>query len=189
MFLQKIELYETTKFQYLLIPKNGSTSVLKCFERTPHVVKRELANKVRWTVVREPIDRLIAGLAYDLKLQKLSLKDISIESLFYSNMHSTVKEFHFVSHTSLQVYYLYNTGVNWYIDLNDLSVFLKMHFNKEIKLNEGSSKLEKEVGNFVHKNMHLIKPHLMADIKMYEAVQQSEQLWQWQKGRIFNEAT
>lgn len=27
----------------------------------------------------------------------------------------------------------------------------------------------------------------MPDIKLYEAAQQSEQLWQWQKGRIFDE--
>ena len=187
MLLQNIELYETKKFQYLLIPKNGSTSVLKCFEKTPHVVKKNLTNKVRWAVVREHIDILISGLAYDINLQKLSLKDISIDSLFYSNMHSIVKEFHFVSHTSLQIYYLYNVKINWYVDLKDLNIFLKMHFNKDIKINKGASKIKEQVTDFVYNNMNKIKPYLMPDIKMYEAIQQSEQLWQWQKGRIFDE--
>ena len=187
VLLQNIEFYETKNFQYLLIPKNGSTSVLKCFEKTPHVVKRNLANKVKWTVIRDPIDRLISGLAYDLSLQKLSLKDISIDSLFYSNMHSIVKEFHYVSHTSLQIYYLYNAKIDWYVDLKDLSIFLKMHFNKDIKDNKGSNKIKEQVKEFVYKNMDKIKPFLMPDIKMYETAQQSEQLWQWQKGRIFNE--
>ena len=187
MLLQKIELYETKKFQYLLIPKNGSTSVLKCFEKTPHIVTRSFANKVRWTVIREPIDRLISGLTYDLNLQKLSVKDIEIDSLFYSNIHSVVKEFHYVSHTSLQIYYLYNAKVNWYVDLKDLDIFLKMHFNKNIKINKGLTKLKSQVKDFVTKNIDKIKPFLMPDIKLYEAAQQSEQLWQWQKGRIFDE--
>ena len=62
-----------------------------------------------------------------------------------------------------------------------------MHFNKYIKINKGASKIKEQVTDFVYNNMNKIKPYLMPDIKMYEAIQQSEQLWQWQKGRIFDE--
>jgi len=187
VLLQKIEFYETKDFQYLLIPKNGSMSVKKSFEKIPHIVTRELANKVKWTVIRNPIDRLISGLAYDLNLQKLSLKDIDIKSLFYSNMHSVVKEFHYVSHTSLQIYYLFNAKINWYINIEDLDIFLKMHFSKQNRINKGINKLKEEIKRYVYDNMETIEPYLTTDIKMYETIQQSEQLWQWQKGRIFNE--
>jgi hypothetical protein len=187
VLLQKIEFYETKDFQYLLIPKNGSMSVLKSFEKIPHIVTRELANKVKWTVIRNPIDRLISGLAYDLNLQKLSLKDIDIKSLFYSNMHSVIKEFHYVSHTSLQIYYLFNAKINWYINIEDLDIFLKMHFSKQNRINKGINKLKEEIKRYVYDNMETIEPYLTTDIKMYETIQQSEQLWQWQKGRIFNE--
>ena len=38
MKFQNIELYETDKFQYLLIHKNGSTSVLDCIKHLNPIV-------------------------------------------------------------------------------------------------------------------------------------------------------
>jgi hypothetical protein len=62
-----------------------------------------------------------------------------------------------------------------------------MHFNKNVKINKGLNELKVQAKDFVLENMDKIKPYLMPDIKLYEAAQQSEQLWQWQKGRIFDE--
>jgi len=183
MLLQKIEFYETKDIQYLLIPKNGSMSVLKSFEKIPHIVTRELANKVKWTVVRNPIDRLISGLAYDLNLQKLSLKDINIKSLFYSNMHSVIKEFHYVSHTSLQIYYLFNAKINWYINIEDLDIFLKMHFNQTAHDNKSSINKKYDIEKYIDKDE--IMKYLHLDYYVYNRIKQSPFLWEWQHGKIF----
>lgn len=68
MKFQNIELYETDKFQYLLIHKNGSSSVLECIkDLNPIATEHCNFNKVRWTVIREPYERFVSGLEYDLK--------------------------------------------------------------------------------------------------------------------------
>ena len=65
---QNIEFYETDKFQYLLIQKNGSSSVRECIKHlNPTITDKANFNKVRWTVIREPYFRFVAGLNYDLK--------------------------------------------------------------------------------------------------------------------------
>ena len=62
MIFQNIELYETDKFQYLPIHKNGSSSVIKCIEDLdPSVTDQVNFNKIKWTVIREPYARFISG--------------------------------------------------------------------------------------------------------------------------------
>ena len=79
MLFQNIELYETNNFQYLLIHKNGSSSVVECLKNTNYIITDKInLNKVRWTVIREPYERFITGVKYDLKRQNLSYKDINV---------------------------------------------------------------------------------------------------------------
>ena len=76
MKFQNIELYETDKFQYLLIHKNGSSSVLESIKHLNPIVTYECNfNKIRWTVIREPFERFVSGLKYDLKRHSVELKD------------------------------------------------------------------------------------------------------------------
>jgi hypothetical protein len=71
MQFQNIELYETDKFQYLLIHKNGSSSVRACVDPlNPFVTNKINLNKIKWTVIRDPYERFVSGLKYDLKRQK-----------------------------------------------------------------------------------------------------------------------
>ena len=61
MFFQNVELYETDKFQYLLIHKNGSTSIRECMKDLNPVVTNKINfQKVRWTVIREPYNRFVS---------------------------------------------------------------------------------------------------------------------------------
>ena len=58
MIFQNIELLETDKFQYLLIHKNGSSSVSKCMESLNfNLTNRIDLGKIRWTVIRDPYER------------------------------------------------------------------------------------------------------------------------------------
>tara|TARA_Y100001972_G_C7644043_1_gene323572 strand:- start:209 stop:751 length:543 start_codon:yes stop_codon:yes gene_type:complete len=180
MYFQNIEFYETDKFQYLLIHKNGSSSVKETIKYLEPTFSTELNfSKPRWTVIRDPYERFISGLKYDLKRHNLNIEDIDIKSLFNSRIHHHSRARGNVNHTASQVPYLINSHINYYVELTDLSTFLKMHFknvehknmNKiDIKLN-----LDKEE----------IMKHLELDYYIYNSILNSSCLWKWQQGNIF----
>ena len=52
MYFQNIELFETDKFQYLLIHKNACSSVLKTIEHLSPVATEIKSNKkIKWAVI------------------------------------------------------------------------------------------------------------------------------------------
>ena len=131
MFFQNIEFFETEQFQYLLIHKNGSSSIKKCMTNMNcHFTSNVNLNKVRWTVIRDPYERFMSGLKYDLIKQDLKLEDINKDDLYQSLVNLKTRNQGNVNHTASQIPYLINTHINWYVDLKDLTTFLKMHFNK-----------------------------------------------------------
>ena len=179
MYFQNIEFFETEKFQYLLIHKNACTSVLKCIEKyKPKLVINKSIDKIKWTVIRDPYERFISGLNYDLKRHKISIEDINLEKLFVSYVNSNTRMYGNVNHTVSQVLYLANTDIDWYIDINDLDLFLKIHFNKTVKLNSGTEK------NVFFDKKEVMK-YLQLDYEIYNRIKSSTQLWEWQKGKIF----
>jgi hypothetical protein len=82
-----------------------------------------------------------------------------------------------MNHATSQVPFLINTDINYYIDINDLDIFLKMHFNQTLNINktEGKLTLDKQE----------IMKHLVVDYQVYNQIQNSPYLWKWQQGRIF----
>jgi hypothetical protein len=179
MYFQNLEFYENDNFQYLLIHKNGCTSVLKSLEdlNVTYSNKRNL-NKIGWTVIRDPYERFMSGFNYDLERQNLKFEDIKLEQLFSSYHEEKTREQGNVKHSSSQIPYLINTNINWYVNIKDLSLFLKMHFDKEFILNKG-----KENKYFFPKEE--INKYLHLDYKIYNLIINSPYLWEWQKGRIF----
>ena len=179
MIFQNIEFYETAKYQYLLIHKNASTSVLNFVCKDNYfITKNKNINKVKWTVIRDPFERFVSGLVYDLKRNNLKIEDINFNKLFTSKINEKTRKFGSVNHTCLQTLYLINSDIDWYIDINDLNVFLKMHFNESICLNK-----------FKDHNLTIDKKEIMKyltiDYEIYNQVMYSDYLWEWQKGKIF----
>ena len=91
MNFRLFELIETPTFQYVRIHKNANLSVMKCIEEkygkenvqnTTH-----LSKKTRWAVIRDPYQRFLSGLRYDLWKQKVNVKDINIKKVFTSIKH------------------------------------------------------------------------------------------------------
>jgi hypothetical protein len=180
MIFQNIEFLETDKFQYLLIHKNGCTSVTNLIEKFDYfVTENKNLHKIRWTVIRDPFERFISGLDYDLKSHNLKLKDIKLENLFVSKINKQTRTRGFVNHTCSQSLYLINADINWYININDLDIFLKMHFGTTLTLNKNNNKSKLNI------NKKEVMKYLNIDYEIYNQIMNSENLWEWQKGKIF----
>ena len=186
-----LELTETDKFQFLRIYKNANWSVQKCIEdnfpgkfwNSSSIVN----NKPRFAVIRDPYERFISGLKYDLERHKVDVQElnqnIKLDKLF------TTKEMHRrntmagnINHSASQVPYLMNSGVTHYIDIKDLNLFLKMHFNKVKHLNNSNIKT-KEIEKYLNKDE--IMKYLHLDYYIYNSIIRSPFLWEWQHGKIY----
>ena len=179
MYFQNLEFYETDNFQYLLIHKNACTSVLKTIEHLqPKYSEKRNFNKVCWTVIRDPYERFIAGLCYDIKRQNIDVADISLDKLFSTYHEKISREKGDVSHTAYQSMYLINSCVNWYVDLSNLKIFLEMHFNKSFHLNKGP-----DIKQYFKKEE--ILKYLNMEYEIYNKIKMSSFVWEWQKGKIF----
>tara|TARA_R110000822_G_scaffold212149_1_gene347619 strand:+ start:3685 stop:4230 length:546 start_codon:yes stop_codon:yes gene_type:complete len=180
MYFQNLEFYETDNFQYLLIHKNACTSVLKTIEHLkPKYSEQRNFNKVCWTVIRDPYERFMAGLSYDIERQKMKIEDVSLDNLFSTYHEKTSREKGNVSHTAYQSIYLINSCINWYVDLPDLKNFLNMHFNKSFYLNRGP-----DIKQYFKKEEVL--KYLKMEYEIYNKIKLSSFIWEWQKGNIFN---
>jgi hypothetical protein len=180
MIFQNIELYETDKFQYLLIHKNASSSIVNCIKHlNPIVTDKININKVRWTIIREPYERFVSGLKYDLQRHNLNIKDIDYSSLFNSKINKFSRLNGNVNHTTSQVPYLINTHINWYIEMKDLNIFMKMHFDKVEYYNENKINIKLDLDK-----KEIIK-YLNLDYYVYNNILNSNYLWKWQQGKIF----
>ena len=180
MFFQNIEFHETENFQYLLIHKNACSSVLKAIEHlNPKRTQVKSNTKIKWTVIRDPYDRFIAGLKYDLKRHNVKLTDINIDELFNSYINIYSRPDGHVNHCASQFSHIINSDINFYVDIKDLEVFLKMHFNRSFYLNKDD---EKDSLNIEKKE---IMKYLNFDYYMYNTILNSNNLWKWYNGKIF----
>tara|TARA_R100001443_G_scaffold865_5_gene3456 strand:- start:583 stop:1143 length:561 start_codon:yes stop_codon:yes gene_type:complete len=181
-----IELIETEKFQYLRIHKNGNTSIKKCLDihcKDWFQTDRLSETKPRWTVIRDPYKRFLSGLSYDLKRHNVNVKDIRLDNLFTSNeTHPRNLFLKNINHSISQIPYLFNTKVEYYIDLDDLNLFLQMHFGEsfcENKSNIDTTEIEKHLGK------KEIMKYLNMDNYIYNYIKKSPFFWEWQHGKIF----
>ena len=179
-YFQNIELFETDKFQYLLIHKNGSSSVMKCIEEYNPQPTQKKSNKIRWTVIRDPYERFISGFKYDVVRHSINIEDIDYTKLFNSYVNTISRGIGNVNHCSSQVPYLINTDIHHYVDIKDLNIFLKMHFNKSEFLNE-----QGKVDIDLKLDKNEIMKYLKLDYQIYNSIKYSQSLWEWQQGKIF----
>jgi hypothetical protein len=186
------ELTETEKFQFLRIFKNGNLSVQACIDEN---FNRELGqqwcshapakSKPRFAIIRDPYERFISGLKYDLDRHNINIEDIKLDTLFTQNeTHMRNLMTGNIKHSSSQIPYLMNAGVTHYIDIKDLNFFLKMHFNKIKHVNKSKSNIKtREIEKYLDKNE--IMKYLHLDYYIYNSIIRSPFLWEWQNGKIF----
>ena len=179
------ELLDTPDFQFLRIYKNGNLSVMKCVldKYKKEDIKNNqtlINNKPRWTVIRDPYDRFVSGLKYDLKRNKLSVEDIDIKKIFTPNENNVLNRARgYVNHSASQVAAMMDWQIGYYVDITDLDVFLKMHFGKSCRENENKDKIE------LNLDKQEIMKYLSLDYYVYNVIKNSPFFWEWQHGKIF----
>lgn len=185
------ELVETTKFQYVRIHKNANKSVMNCildtYKDDIHYTFG-LSKKPRFCIIRDPYERFLSGLRYDLFINQVDIEDINIDKLFMSNenhLRNTLNGR--INHCISQIPYIMNYQISHYIDINDLSLFLKMHFSKSLHYNSFPEEHKKSKYYDIEKylNKENIMKYLHLDYHVYNYIKNSPFLWEWQHGKIF----
>jgi len=181
MHFQNIEFFVSKKCQYLLIHKNASTSVRKCMEKLdPVVTPYPNNNTIRWTVIRDPYERFMSGLNYDLSRHNIDPTETNFRELFNGTINLFSREAGHVNHCISQVSYLINTNINYYVDIKDLHLFLKMHFGESQHLKK--CRYTKPVLDI---DKSEVMKYLDFDYYVYNKIKNSNNLWNWTQGRIF----
>ena len=186
MFVQNIEVFKTTKFQYISICKNACTSMSNLikdnYEYTLEI--NSVPDRVTFTTIREPYERFVSGLHYDYVRHKPDLNKVNVRDLFFDihPLHNWQKGD--LNHTTSQIFYLFNNIINWFVDTKDLVHFQKLHFN-DVRHDNVVEDRYKEVDDFIENNKKEILLYLQHDYHFYNSIHKSPLLWTWQKGKIF----
>ena len=173
MILQNLEFYETDMFQYLLIHKNASSTIHELIkEKYNFKIVNQRTDKICWTIIRDPFERLISGLSYDLNINLLDINKINLDDLLLGRVNEQSRKNGFINHCLLQSTYLFNANVNWYVDIKNINIFSEMHFQKNIKYNSHNQN-KKQIELFLNKKQNEIRSLLKVDFYIYNQIKNS----------------
>tara|TARA_R100001463_G_scaffold127269_1_gene185273 strand:+ start:1080 stop:1643 length:564 start_codon:yes stop_codon:yes gene_type:complete len=187
MNFRLFDIIETEKFQFVRIHKNGNSSVVKCikdtFKEEEISYVHHLSKKTRFCIIRDPYERFLSGLKWDLWLNKVNIKDVDIKTLFTANEHHQRNSWvGHIKHSTSQIPYLFNIQCSHYVDMSNIDLFLKIHFNKTA--HEGKQKYDDiNIEEYIDKKE--VMKYLHLDYYVYNNLKRSPFLWEWQHGKIF----
>lgn len=203
-FIQNIDTYVTNKCSYLLIHKNACSEIKTHLQNNSTFIDHLLITTPinsplpHWTCIRDPYERFISGLSYDLFLNykdanlELILNNIDFKELFLSKLPIQLKskDKGHLSHTILQWTYLFNQNLDFYVDIKDLDLFLDMHFPKRENKRNNVTPIEyKEfLSSYIESNpnlKNLINQYISSDYYIIDQIHNSGLLWNWQDGKMF----
>lgn len=192
------EAYRTDKFEYLLIHKNGCQSVCRTIHRNGNYAVNPYVQGglPLFVVVRDPWERTISGLAYDLErtygdISEEILDEIDWERMFYQPVHKHQKATTYISHSSVQIGYLFDINPNFYVDLKNLTPFLKIHFKHQIPedmKNVGNKEFKEKLTKLLDSRKDLqdtIRKYLAVDYYFMERIRNTEILWDFPMGKMW----
>ena len=197
--IQNIEIYHTLTSNYLLIHKNACSQVLTTLQNNFTKVKRfeTLPNQnPYWTIIRDPYNRFISGLTYDILINYGNLNSLDkilnlkkIKPLLFSKLNKNYRSTGFISHTLSQWTYIFNQPLNFFVNINDTTPFLDLHYPKPITDSNIMEKKYKDiVKEYINSNTslkQLIHNLLVPDYFLYDHIQTQGLLWNWQMGKMF----
>tara|TARA_R110000744_G_scaffold77283_2_gene152689 strand:+ start:466 stop:1032 length:567 start_codon:yes stop_codon:yes gene_type:complete len=188
MNFRLFDIIETEKFQFVRIHKNGNTSVEKCirdnFKKEEIQYVYHLSKKTRFCIIRDPYEKFLSGLKWDLQLNEVNIKDINIKQLFTANEHHQRNSWiGRIKHSTSQIPYLFNVQCSHYVDISDLNLFLKMHFNETAHEAKAFLNSSYDIEKYIDKDE--VMKYLHMDYYIYNSIKKSPFLWEWQHGKIF----
>ena len=188
---------------YLVIQKCGNSYIRDILQRTydkDFFVNREPNYRnVKWTVIRNPKERFVSGLAYDLWKNNYSNYDSlfkNLEKIVQYPVSSTFYNSGKVKHTILQSAYLVLQPVDVFVDINDLTEFCLLNFGMTSEItNSVPDEFVLSVKEEITKRniQQRVDDILASDTYLYNQIMNSDRLWCWQNGNIlgnnFNKLT
>jgi len=193
--IKNTEWYYHNDNSYLLIHKNATKTVLRALSQNfGNLYSDNIPNRnIKWTVIRDPMDRMVSGLAFDIKMNP-SIHEIDIinnieKSLFGIPSPFFRGEIHKENHTYTQSSYLINNPIDMYVHINDLNQFLKCNFNfnaDEYIDEDGSREYKGKAKELIHRfGQQKVNDLLAFDNYIYQKIMSSGNLWKWQHGKVF----
>ena len=205
--LQNIEVWKCPTHQYINIHKSGSSTIRSYLtklykEADRQVVYSTTSDNIVWTVTRDPYNRFIDSLSYDLKYLGLEVSVDNIEKTIGSK--TKLYDYIFglsnpnfrgrgtVRHSMLQTTYLFDNNIDIIVDAKDLGIFCEMHFPtieiSQENMNMGDFKAQKIVSNYLDENKELketLKGYLAIDYFTLERFNAVDRKWHWANGKLF----
>lgn len=186
------EWYTILNSNYLLIHKNGCSSVRRNFSNTRSLLPNpELMN---WTTIRNPIERFKSGLAYDIKsagYANISKLHDKIENLIYGDHSHLGKAKGNTCHTYMQSLYFLNEKIHMFVRIEDLEDFIRVHHHKHEYFDDGENKNGKEEVEIASKIIDSIDKRRLNDLfyienQIYDRIVNSSHVWRWQNGNVLS---
>jgi hypothetical protein len=153
-----------------------------------------------WTVLRDPYERFISGLSYDILNTNPKLKDNKDNIIEYitdndvaEGVYSSVSRFFrsnkSVIHYISQATYYMGEDINYFVKLQDLNEFTKYNFPDcdlfyRDELNEKCKNIVEKAIESVPNLKTRIKDLLQVDYYMMDKIEQAGKFWKWQYGKV-----
>lgn len=197
---QNIEYFTSEKDQYLLIHKCACTSVRRAqknYFKNIECLAFPDFNKIRWTVLRDPYDRFISGIAYDLNINSSNNIQNTLCSMieknnFFENIYEFINIKNRVtgklSHIIPQSTYLFQQPLDFYVDIKDLDLFLSINYNTDnIKENIGNKETYSLVKEVIDNYKQKIIDIYSMDYYVIERIKANNLFWRWNNGKVIDE--
>lgn len=199
--LQYTEVLETPYQKHLLIHRNGSSTVRTCLaeaDSNSYPIK-EGKDKLLWAVLRDPYDRFVDAVAYDIKYSGEVVSTNSLDDRIGTNTKiknyvvdvsiEGVRDDGYLKHSMMQLSYLFDNNINVYVDIEDLDTFCSIHFPNTKRLVNASIKEDIIVVKEYFDSMPELKEYILEtltlDYFMISRLKHLGKKWNWYMGRIF----
>ena len=138
-----------------------------------------LLNKPPLTIITGNSHKMKDIVGDVLKRHNIKFSDVKLDELFNGKINIFSRGDGHVNHCISEFSYIINVDIDHYVHINDLNMFLKMHFGQSNYLN-----MDEQKDNIKVEKNDIMK-YLNFDYYIYNNILNSNNLWKWNQGKIF----